>query len=112
MAFPQANTGGLSFGQEIGLLVSLLDHQQLDAYANLAATAFYVWDMILTTNDEITYIWGSRTSTVKVVYFLNRYTAHHDCCTVCVHCLVDAFRGAASHLRLVERWASALLELF
>lgn len=69
----QANAGGLSFGQEIALLVTLLDHQQLDAYANLAAAAFYVWDMILTTNDEITYIWGSRMSVVKIFYFLNRY---------------------------------------
>lgn len=58
-----ASAGGLSLGQEFAVLVRLLDHQQLDAFANgkfaripprkiqpnelwtVAAAAFYVWDM-------------------------------------------------------------------
>ncbi|KAF9440705.1 hypothetical protein P691DRAFT_801461 [Macrolepiota fuliginosa MF-IS2] len=65
--------GSAGMSSSVGALVTLLEHQQLDAYASLAATVFYLWDTIITMNDEITYIWGSRTSTVKIFYFLNRY---------------------------------------
>ncbi|KAJ3551576.1 hypothetical protein NP233_g13057 [Leucocoprinus birnbaumii] len=54
-------------------LIVLLRHRQLDAYASIAATAFYFWEMLLTWKDENVAEQGSRTSAMKTFYFLNRY---------------------------------------
>ncbi|EGN96262.1 hypothetical protein SERLA73DRAFT_162135 [Serpula lacrymans var. lacrymans S7.3] len=44
-------------------------------YSSVSATAFYVYNFLLTVGDEVELIWGSRWTVVKVSYFISRYLA-------------------------------------
>jgi len=50
-----------------------LKANQRNTYSYVAALTFYSYDIILSSGQEIKYIWGSKWSPVKALYFIIRY---------------------------------------
>jgi len=59
--------------QEAFLSVGALQAHQEQMYSHLAALTFCVYDIILSSGQEIECIWRSKLSSVKVLYFIIRY---------------------------------------
>jgi len=55
------------------LVATALSDLQASRYASLAASAIIVYDHLITLDQEIEFIWKSRCSVVKYLFFLNRY---------------------------------------
>lgn len=56
--------------------------QQLEQYMvfdtvvrqlGVSAAALYVWDFVLTFHDEVNILWGTRWTTSRILFFINRY---------------------------------------
>ncbi|KAJ8591450.1 hypothetical protein M405DRAFT_860520 [Rhizopogon salebrosus TDB-379] len=39
----------------------------------VAAAALFIWDFIITFDDEVTILWGTKWSTSRILFFINRY---------------------------------------
>jgi len=53
--------------------IKALEANRSNTYSFVAALTFCSYDIILSFGEEAKYIWGSRWSTVKVLYFIVRY---------------------------------------
>jgi len=59
----------------LGEYVASFEAQRQVGYCQVAALTFYAYDLITTFDQEVQHIWGSRWSSVKVLYFVIRYSA-------------------------------------
>lgn len=55
------------------LLVRVVSEQYIAHYLYAATSIVQVYDTLLTFGDELTYIWGSNWSPIKVVFLIVRY---------------------------------------
>ncbi|KAF8603531.1 hypothetical protein BDV93DRAFT_556549 [Ceratobasidium sp. AG-I] len=57
----------------IATLLEVYSSLWLAKLCNVAALAFFSWDIVLTLNDEIEYVWNSRWNAIRVLYMITRY---------------------------------------
>ncbi|KAF9446669.1 hypothetical protein P691DRAFT_170301 [Macrolepiota fuliginosa MF-IS2] len=60
--------------QESGRIVVLTYRQQVDQYFSIASVAYWLYEYFLTIIPEISLIWSSQWTPIKVLYFLTRYS--------------------------------------
>ncbi|KAH7907927.1 hypothetical protein BJ138DRAFT_421468 [Hygrophoropsis aurantiaca] len=60
-----------------GMLLSTVEQMYADTWtvrcSDVSAVIVLLWDYFLTLDDEVTYVWSSRRSTVKFLILFNRY---------------------------------------
>ncbi|KAF9441669.1 hypothetical protein P691DRAFT_548876 [Macrolepiota fuliginosa MF-IS2] len=59
-------------------IVILTYREQIDQYFNVASVAYWLYEYFLTIIPEISLIWSSQWTSVKVLYFLTRYSPFID----------------------------------
>ncbi|KAF9446641.1 hypothetical protein P691DRAFT_170475 [Macrolepiota fuliginosa MF-IS2] len=64
--------------RESDKIVILAYRQQIDQYFNVASVAYWLYEYFLTIIPEISFIWPSRWTSVKVLYLLTRYSPFVD----------------------------------
>ncbi|KAF9035722.1 hypothetical protein BDZ89DRAFT_480978 [Hymenopellis radicata] len=55
-------------------LFEALQHLRLSTYFDVSATALYVFDYLLTLEQEVDLIWGSKWTITKLLYLVTRYS--------------------------------------
>ncbi|KAF9035060.1 hypothetical protein BDZ89DRAFT_1130522 [Hymenopellis radicata] len=66
------------FQSQLLALFEALQHQQLVTYFEISGTALYVFDYLLTLEQEVELIWGSRWTLTKLLYLFTRYSPFID----------------------------------
>jgi len=64
---------GSDMASAAGIPIEAFEANRRVAYSYVAALTFYIYDIILSSGEEIKYIWGYKVSTVSVLYFTVRY---------------------------------------
>ncbi|KIJ53631.1 hypothetical protein M422DRAFT_25458 [Sphaerobolus stellatus SS14] len=55
------------------VFVGLVAEQAVTIYNNVAASAFFFWELCITFADEVDFIWKGRWSTISLLFFVSRY---------------------------------------
>ncbi|OAX31157.1 hypothetical protein K503DRAFT_806319 [Rhizopogon vinicolor AM-OR11-026] len=61
------------------IIAKLKELQQYEVYEpvarrlGVAAATIFIWDFVITFDDEVSILWGTRWSTSRTLFFINRY---------------------------------------
>ncbi|KAJ8088592.1 hypothetical protein PM082_013835 [Marasmius tenuissimus] len=55
------------------IIVSSLIFLRASAYSSVSASALFMWDWLLSFQDEVDLIWSSKTSFINFLFIFNRY---------------------------------------
>lgn len=86
---------------ELKALVDALTLTQSANYSTAAAFTFLIYDICTTFPDEVEYIWSSRWSFAKGLYFVGRY---YSLVYLIVRLIIDGRPGHSIHLCKVYWW--------
>ncbi|THH13664.1 hypothetical protein EW146_g6583 [Bondarzewia mesenterica] len=70
---------------ELGRLLQTRKHMNMNTYLDVCAFTILVYDYTLTFEYEVKYMWNSKCSLIKVLFFATRYPAFMDMSLVLYH---------------------------
>ncbi|EIN09102.1 hypothetical protein PUNSTDRAFT_134271 [Punctularia strigosozonata HHB-11173 SS5] len=82
-------------------VIPVLQRVQFANYFISASVPLLIYDFCLTLDDEVSLIWGSKLSWIKILYFMNRLAPFSD-----------AILGLARRVLARDEWVIPLLSLY